>query len=69
MVSMFKTIGSLYLKECYLEKTDMKNLRYQDPTNFKDLECINLNPLVTEEIANLSFKVKQNEISIFRTNC
>lgn len=54
MESLFRTIGSFYLKEKYIESiTDVRFLQFSRPENFMDLKDLDLGPLVKTEMAAL----------------
>lgn len=67
MEMMFKTILTNYLRESYVESTDVQYIAYKDPSNFEDIEKIDLGPRVNAELRYL--KCAPELKRQFRLNC
>ncbi len=68
VASTLRTILSCYMKESYLSKTPLKQLRFRDPNNFKPKEEMYLGVNVDTELRS-SAQYEKVAIDRFRLNC
>ncbi len=68
VASTLRTILSCYMKESYLSKTPLKQLRFRDPNNFKPIEEMYLGVNVDIELRS-SAQYEKVAIDRFRLNC